>query len=355
MTLADVAAAAGVSIATVSWVLNNHSRRISAPTQERVRQAAQRLGYRPNRLARQLRTGTRHTVGVVLPLTIPHAAWLLRGLAREVRSFGYQLEVMDNESDPESELTALRTMVEHQVDAVLLLGDRDPNWPANAELEAIHRSGLPCISGPIKRKGCRVPFVTADQQRMAELATEHLVEQGCRRIAFLTPVPRVTQWPRDLLRTRFSGYLAALERAGLEPVSASLDEVLEAPANDEARLGGFLRAKACDGAVCMSDVPALHAIRVARELGYAVPADFAVVAIGESSLVDLAWPRLTNVIQPYSEYLKAFGQILPDLLHDPTAWDGRGIVTDPQLVVRESSLRRAVPESAAATAGQAAG
>ncbi|MBM4437436.1 MAG: LacI family DNA-binding transcriptional regulator [Actinobacteria bacterium] len=114
VTLEDVAAAASVSRTTVSWVLNDRARRIPPETQTRVRETARRMGDRPNRLARHLRKGTRHTVGIVLPLSVPNAPRVLRGLSNAVRDLGYQLEIMDSGWSPDTELAAVRHQGEAQ-------------------------------------------------------------------------------------------------------------------------------------------------------------------------------------------------------------------------------------------------
>ena len=335
VTLVDVAEAAGVSRTTVSWVLNGRARRIPESTQRRVRTVADQLGYRPNRIARQLRAGRRHAVGALLPLSVPNAANLLRGLAVELRSFGHQLEVMDNGSDPHIEIEALRTMVEQQVDAVVLVGDRDPAWPAMDEIESLHASGLPCVVVSIRRPESRVPFITSDHVRMAGLATAHLVDQNRTRVALVTE-PRTATRPTALLRMRLQGYTTALQSAGILPMAQAIDEVLHLSDNSEAGIAECIRT--CDGIVASSDTTALRVIRTARELGVALPDELAVVAIGESPLVELVSPTVTNVVQPHAEYVKAISRILKDLLQDPSVWDGRSIVTQPELVVRESSI-----------------
>ena len=96
---------------------------------------------------------------MILPLSVPNAPWLLRSLASAVKSLGHQLEVMDNGVDPDEELQALPTMTEQRVDAIVLMGDRDPAWPANEELVSLHNSGLPCVAVSIRLEDSRVPFV----------------------------------------------------------------------------------------------------------------------------------------------------------------------------------------------------
>ena len=337
VTLADVAAAAGVSHTTVSWVLNKRARRIPESTQRRVRAVAEQLGYRPNRIARQLRAGQRHAVGVVTSLSVPNSANLLRGLATEVKRLGHQLEIMDGGLDPKIELEALRMMIEQQVDAVVLLGDRDPAWPATDELERLHAAGLPCVAVSVHRPGAQVPFVTADHVRMAELATEHLAERNRTRIALVSESAAVAR-PTELLGLRLKGYLNALQAAGLQPMARTIDEVELLSADSEIGLARCVQR--CDAIVAASDITALRVIRTARELSIALPAELAVVAIGESPLVELVSPRITHVVQPHAEYIRAIARILRDVLQAPGAWDGRSIVTEPQLLERESSRSR---------------
>ena len=335
VTLADVAAAAGVSRTTVSWVLNDRARRIPDSTRCRVRAVAERLGYRPNRVARQLRAGRRHAVGIVTALSVPNAANFLRSLATEVKRLGHQLEIMDGGLDPEIELEALRTMVEQQVDAIVLLGDRDPAWPGTDELEAVHGAGLPCIAVSVRCPRAQVPFVTSDHVRMAELATEHLVAGNRTRIALVSE-PDAATGPTALLGLRLRGYLKALQAAGLPPMARTLADVSRQSGDSD---GGLVSCvQTCDAIVASSDITALRVIRTAREQGVALPSNLAVVAIGESPLVELVSPRLSQVVQPHADYVRAISRILRDVLQDSHGWDGRSIVTEPRLIVRESSL-----------------
>ena len=334
VTLADVAAAAGVSRTTVSWVLNDRARRIPDSTRRRVRAVAEQLGYRPNRIARQLRAGRRHAVGIVTALSVPNAANLLRSLATEVKCLGHQLEIMDGGLDPQIELEALHTMVEQQVDAIVLMGDRDPAWPGTHELEDVHAAGLPCIAVSIRRPGAQVPFVTADHVRMAELATEHLTARNRTRIALVSE-PAAATGPTALLGLRLQGYLKALRAAGIQPMAQTIADVTQFSGDSDTGLVSCVQT--CDAIVAASDVAALRVIRTAREQGVTLPADLAVVAIGESPLVELVSPRITQVVQPHAAYVRAIARILRDVLQDPRAWDGRSIVTNPRLIVRESS------------------
>lgn len=299
-----------------------------------MRAAAKRLGYRPNRIARQLRAGRRHAVGIVTALSVPNVANLLRSLAAEVKCLEHQLEIMDGGLDAQIELEALRTLVEQQVDAIVLMGDRDPTWPGTDELEQIHAAGLPCIAVSVHRPGSQVPFVTSDHVRMAALATEHLAARNRVRIALVSE-PAAASGPTTLLGLRLQGYLEALQAVGLEPVARSIADVMQLSGETETGLATCIQT--CDAIVAASDVSALRVIRTAREQGVELPADLAVVAIGESPLVELVSPRVSQVVQPHAAYVRGIARILRDVLRDPKAWNGRSIVTRPRLIARESS------------------
>ena len=170
---------------------------------------------------------------------------------------------------------------------------------------------------------------------MAELATEHLVARNRTRIALVSE-PNAATGPTTLLGLRLRGYLKALRAAGLPPLAQTLADVSRLSGDSHGGLVGCVQA--CDAIVASSDITALRVIRTAREQGVALPDDLAVVAIGESPLVELVSPRISQVVQPHAEYVRAIARILRDVLQDPTAWDGRCIVTKPRLIVRESSL-----------------
>jgi DNA-binding LacI/PurR family transcriptional regulator len=130
--------------------------------------------------------------------------------------------------------------------------------------------------------------------------------------------------------------MTALQAAGIPPMAGTIDEALRLSDDSEAGIANCIRT--CDAIVATSDITALRVIRTARELEVTLPDELAVVAIGESPLVELVSPRVTNVVQPHAEYVRAISRILQDILQDPSAWDGRSIVTQPELVVRESSV-----------------
>ncbi|HEX2102614.1 MAG TPA: LacI family DNA-binding transcriptional regulator [Solirubrobacteraceae bacterium] len=289
-TIRDVARHAGVSVATVSRVLNDVPV-VRAEMRERVRAAIGELGYRPSSTARSLSLGRPQAVGVVAPFfTSPSVVERLRGVVEHVGERGYDLVLYDIET-PAQRADAFRDFARRaRVDGLLVV-----SLPLLAdEVAALRRENLPVVL--VDAEHPEVAHVATDDVRGGELAAEHLLARGHRRIGFVGDVA-ANPFGFTSSERRRRGLRVALERAGIAP-DASLERFGRHDRQDARVLAAqLLRGEDRPTAVfAASDTQAIGVLEAARELGLRVPEDVAVIGFDDIEVASLL--DLTTVRQP---------------------------------------------------------
>lgn len=328
VTLKDVALASGCSIATVSRVLAG-TRPVGAETARTVRAAAERLGYRPNEVARALRSRTTGTVGLVLPqITNPFFPSLVRELEHALHAEGRAVLLADCDDDPAIEAARIATFLGRRVDALLLI-PVDERRSREAVAAAAARVPLVLLD-----RGCGTGVadsVAVDNAAGMALVLEHLAATGRRRPCFVGAAGTAS---------------AAVERrAAYEAGAAALDPA--APGRVE--LGDFSvawgRAAADrvwpsrpDALICANDLIAAGALQRLRQLGADVPGEIAVTGFDDIPLAGLADPALTTVRQPVGELAAEAARLLSRRPPDGEPGPRHTVRLAPQLVVRGSSV-----------------
>jgi DNA-binding LacI/PurR family transcriptional regulator len=291
-TSRDVASQAGVSIKTVSNVVNGVTSHVSEETADRVRRAIVELGYRPNLTARRLRTGRSRMLALVVPdLRNPYFAQVAATSIRVARSFGYNVFIEETGDDPEAELSASRGFDDPLVEGVIL-----------APLHLDQSRLLSEMRTPIVVLGecdadAPLAWVGFDNEGAAYMLTHHLIEQGYRRIGV---VGRSGTDVNATALRRFEGYERAHREAGLRTDSA-LAPVYPPVAYDRAvatqqasRLLG--RRRPPDALLCLADVLAFGAIAAAHERGVDVPGDLGITGFDGLDEAINRHPTLTTVV-----------------------------------------------------------
>ncbi|MDQ7804480.1 LacI family DNA-binding transcriptional regulator [Amycolatopsis sp. A133] len=330
VTIRDVAARAGVSVATVSKVINERYG-VSATTLARVRAVIEELGYEASLVAQSLRNHRTNVIGILVADLEPFSTELLKGAADAIRGSGFELVVYSaggRTGDPVGwEKRYLSRLSGTLVDGAVLV------TPA-VSLEAV--PGTPVVAVDPHTGPSHLPTIDSDNLRGAQLATEHLLELGHRRIAFLSGRPDLQS-----AELRKTGYLRALTAAGIEPdeelirIGAYDPEISAASAR--ALLTGPDRPTAVFAA---NDISAIATVGAARELGLSVPDDLSVVGFDNVPESALCRPPLTTVDQPIREMGHRAIRMLIALINGDEV--GRTHVTlDTGLVVRHST--RAIP------------
>jgi LacI family transcriptional regulator len=312
--ISDVASAAGVSIATVSAALNDvESARISAGTQQRVREAAASLGYVPNRLAQGLRVQRSGTIGFIgdTVATTPFAVGMILGALEAARAADRVVLLMNTEADRDLEARELATLLQHQVDGVLYA----TMWHRSVEVPAVLRD-TPVVLVDAESADPTVFSVVPDEVAGAVTAVDELLGHGHRRIAFINNAD-----PQLAATGRLEGYKRALEQAGI-----AVDPALIVTVTDLGPEGGYRAARQLlelperpTGVFCFRDLMAMGVYRAALEAGLDIPRDLSVVGFDDMELVASGlFPGLTSVALPHYE-MGAWGvQQLLALIESPS-------------------------------------
>ncbi len=324
-SISDVARHAGVSVGTVSNVLNRPDR-VSPGTRERVEAAIAELSFVRNGSARQLRAGRITTVGaIVLDISNPFFTDVTRGIEERLTADDYTLMVASSDRDPEREARYLRLFEEHGVRGVMVV----PTADSIEHLLAVRERGIGVVlldhPSPVES----VSSVAVDDVDGGAMATRHLLEQGHSRIAFLNGAHSIRQ-----CADRLEGVRQALADAGHDPDEALVEIPVSLDADGgEAGVRTLLDAPGPTAVFCVNDLVALGALRTLRRSGVSVPDDVALVGYDDVTFAaELATP-LTSVRQPRHE----LGRRAADLMLRGGDAPAEHVVFQPELVVRESS------------------
>ncbi len=295
-TIRDVAAAAGVSVTTVSHVLNGvDGARVAEKTRARVQEAAEALSYSPSPLAKGLRTRRTKTIGLLSDhiATTPHAGKIILGAQEAGLRRGWVLLMFNTGGDPGVELREVRAMLQYEVEGVLYAAmyHRVVELPATL-------AGVPTVLLDARSEDPAVPAVVPDEVAGGHTAVTELLRSGHRRIGFAIQRDDI-----PARRGRLQGYQDALREAGI-----GFDPRLVAAGESEPG-GGYLAARALlslpdppTALFCFNDRMAMGAYRAAAELGLRIPADLSVIGFDNQEIIAGGlYPGLTTVALPHYE------------------------------------------------------
>ncbi|MCS6835582.1 MAG: LacI family DNA-binding transcriptional regulator [Anaerolineae bacterium] len=333
-TIKDVAREAGVSIATVSYVLNQRDDMVGEQTRQHVLQIAQKLGYKPNIVARNLQSSSTSLLGYAWhkhPEDQPNLVMdqFIYHLAHAAEQLGYHLLTFTHPSDnPTSVYQDL--IASRRVDGFIL---------ANTQLDdpRIHflmKSGVPFVSFGRANPSWSFNWVDTDGQDGTRQATEYLLSLGHRRIAFLG-------WPRDSLtgNYRLDGYLCALQRA---EITVDEDFIIRNDYKNHSIDKAFDRwlsrpqAQQPTAILAVSDFVAVAAMRAAEQRGLQVGHQLSIIGFDDAPFVRYLKPGLTTLRQPFAEITRC----LVDQLHCMIRGEGVARLErlfSPQLILRDST------------------
>jgi DNA-binding LacI/PurR family transcriptional regulator len=344
----DVAALAGVSRTTVSFVLNDRpGTSISQATRERVLAAAAELGYQPHASARGLAAGRTHTLGFVLRQTTEQVAEdallaeTLRGLSAAARVERYRVLV---EPRAPSEGAYGDLVRSHRTDGLVVSGPRRDDH----ELEALVRAGAPIVIQGA-HPTVDAPSVDVDNVLGAKVAVEHLIGLGHRDIGCIIHAPMVYTAATE----RLEGYRAALAGAGLPYRPELVVEAAFDAASGRLAMSRLHAAGAATAVFVASDVVAFGAIAAIREAGLRVPTDISIIGYDDIPLSAFFDPPLTTLHLPAFDLGRTAGAALLDRIHGRPV--NRRTVLATELIVRSSTAppRALRGQSRASPAAQA--
>lgn len=330
VTMADVAREVGVSIMTVSRVINGKGD-VSPATRERVLDAIERLGYRPSGIARGLATQRTGTLGLVVPdIANPFFAEVARGVEQVAYAEGYNVFLCNTNEDPQRELDVLGSLEEKRVDGIILCSSRLSTKALRMVLDA--HPAVTLVNRRIDSSMNIVSTVCVDDIRGGTLATEHLLARGHQAIGFLAGPSGSQSGHR-----RIDGYLQAYRRAGLHHTREWIRPcapVAEAGARAAAQL-----LKACPeltALLCYNDLVAVGALQAAVALGKRVPEDLAIMGFDDIPLAALVNPPLTTCHVPrYELGAQAVALLLAQIRGETQA--SQEVILEPELIIRASA------------------
>ncbi|MFI6507441.1 substrate-binding domain-containing protein [Streptosporangium sp. NPDC050855] len=309
--LKDVAARAGVSVRTVSNVVNDFPL-VAPETRRRVQKALEELSYRPNAAARRLRGGRSGLIGLVIPeIDSPYFGELASLLVQEAQEHSWTLLVDQTDGDPDRERRLLEGMPGQMIDGLIM----SPWGLSPADLRR-RADAVPLVLLGEQDAAGLIDHVSVDSVAASAEATRHLIDLGRRRIAAIGVQPHLAN---GTARQRVTGYRQALRDAGA-PHDPALEVAVDALHRaDGARAMRWLldEGHAPDAIVCFSDQLALGAMRVALERGLTVPGDLAVCGFDDIEDGRYATPSLTTVAPDKAEIAKRAVACLADRLLKP--------------------------------------
>jgi len=325
VTLRDVALEAGVSIKTASRVVNGEPT-VNAAMAVRVEEAVERLGYRPNELARGLKGRRSRTIGlVVADVSNPFMAVCAQAIEGVAGERGHALILCDSHADVEAEGAYVGLLAQRQVDGLLLV----PARGRDARLGAERRAGLPVVAFDRPAEGVETDTVLVENRAGAREATEHLIDHGHERVAFVGDVRHFYT-----ARKRLEGYKEAVKAANLEPLHTLDAHSIE---QGEEATKGFLNATNPPTALFAATIlTALGALRAVEDLGLRIPEDVAVIGFDDFELAHVLRPRFTLVRQPAAELGRRAAEMLFDHLEGRGRPEPQRLVLPTELIVRES-------------------
>jgi LacI family transcriptional regulator len=331
--LKDIAEELGVSIVTVSKALRDRPD-VAKETRAKILERVKRLNYRPNLAARSLVTGRSFLIGLVVPdLIHPFFSEIAKALAATLRKKNYFLLVSSSESDPTLEQDEIEHMLAHRLDCFVVASCQK----SADNLKKIREASVPLILLDRSFPGFSCNFVGVDDYRIGELATEHLIGQGCKRIAHIRgPVTPVGN-------RRADGYRDTLQRHGMKAHESYVIASGEAADSDgETRgkkaMNSVLALKPRPDAVfCFNDTVAVGAMVRAFEAGLRIPRDMAVIGSGNFHYSSKLRVPLSSIDQRAGEIGERTARMNIALLRKEPSGRPRTVVLEPMIVVRSSS------------------
>jgi LacI family transcriptional regulator len=327
--LKDVARLAGVHPATVSRALNERTAgMVNEQTVRRVREAADALGYRVNRVARGLKTRRSYTIGMLIPdITNPFFPGMVRGAEDCLHASGFTLVLADTDNDPDEERRHRDVMLERQVDGLLLGTARR----RDEVVEQLIAADVPFVLVNRTVDRGKVAAVIPDDHAGMALAVDHLHDLGHRSIGHVAGPSLTSTGSR-----RRAGFLEAMRELGLEPAPPTEASAFTIEAGRSAADALLRSGRRPTAIVAANDLVALGVLDAAAAIGLECPEDLSVIGFNDMTFVDRMQPPLTTVrVDEYGLGLRA-ARVLLTLVDDPAA-PREILMVAPELVVRAST------------------
>ncbi len=332
-TIKDIAKALGISPSTVSRALKDHPD-ISEKTKKAVNELAKKLNYRPNAIALSLRSSRSHTIGILIPQLVHHFfSSVIAGAESVAHDANYNVIISRSNENYDIEVKNTQTMLLSRIDGMLVSITKETKEVEH--FKNLIDNGIPIVF--FDRSTDEIPSdkVIVDDFQGAALATSHLIDQGCSRIAHFSAPPHLT-----IGKDRIEGYKSALKKHGLQTDNSLIikcDNYEDGLRETDKLLRSHNRP---DGIFAVNDSTAAAAINIIKKHGLRVPEDVAVIGFGRELIAEMTDPKLSSVDQHgFKMGQKAMKLLLKRIEEKQHDDDFVTEVVPTELIVRESSLK----------------
>jgi len=293
----DIADKAGLSISTVSRVLNGKGEeyRIGKKSQKRVRKIAKELNYIPNQFAANLKSGKSNTIALVVPsLNNPFFAEIASRINTEIRKYGYITIIGDSGENQEIEKMELRQLISRNIEGLIIV----PCGNQWEHINMLHEQGIPIVCIDRYFEDLKIPFVSTDNYEGAYLAAKHFVEYGHRNIACIQGVRE-----SNTNRLRVEGFKDALKESGIDSSNIVGDDFTTE--NGYLKTKQLLQRKNRPTALfVLSNTIAMGSMRAIKEAGISIPDDISLITFDDHPYLDFLSTPLTCIAQPVKDISK---------------------------------------------------
>lgn len=334
-TIHDIAKKLNITASTVSRALNDHPR-ISTETKKAVQRAAQKLNYQPNNIAAALRNGKSNIIGIVVP-TVDRTFFssVVRGIEEVANKSRYHVIICQTYDSYEKEVSTIDALLNARVDGIIASFSKETtNFDHYLKLK---ERDMPLILFDRSNDNLEVSHIVIDDYIGGFKATEHLIQQGCKRIAHFTSIRKIS-----IYKERLRGYIDALKQYGIP-----IDEKLIIESNLQLEDGRnsmkqLLRLPATpDGIFSASAYGAMGALQVLKENDFKVPDDVALVGFSNEPFTMFTEPPLTVVDQHSISMGNAAAEVFMEEMESKgKKFIPQKIVLKPELIIRQSSIRK---------------
>ncbi len=337
-TLKEIAALLGISITTVSKALKDYPD-VSPKTKKAVKDLAEQLNFTPNSFAVNLRTKESRTIGLIIPEVVHHFfSNIIKGVIEEADKNGYLVIILQSNESLELEKKQVELLFNKRVDGILISLSNDSN--DDHHLKKIVTRGIPFVQFDKIAKLIPSSKVIINDQKAASLATQHLIDIGCKKIAHI----RGPENPQNAI-DRFLGYKKTLEKNGI-PFDSKLVYTCQNVTYEE----GVRFAEEIlrdhpdvDGIFAITDLVAVGAIYYLNEKNIEIPGQISVIGFSNWFMGQVMVPKLSTIDQPSFEMgIAAFSLLLEEMnsRRDGGSFTPRTIELETGLIVRESTLKK---------------
>jgi LacI family transcriptional regulator len=329
VTIYDVAREANVSMATVSRVVNGNPN-VKPATRKKVSEVIDRLGYRPNAVARGLASKKTTTVGVIIPdISSIFFAELARGIEDIATMYNYNIILSNSDDNPDKELRLLNTMLGKQVDGIVFMGSNITEELVNE----FQKSPVPIVLAGSVEDTKQIPSVNINYEEAAFDAATFFTDKGHSRIAFVSG-----NLSEPINMKKLAGYKRGLESAGL---SYDEENVVEGDYTYDSGFESFekfLGNKEKPTAIIVSsDEMALGIVHAAQDKGYSVPDDFEVISFDNTRLTLMVRPQISTVIQPLYDIGAVAMRLLTKLMNKESTEEQEVFILPHRIEERQST------------------